>query len=76
VMDGLEASRRIRALDGDAGSVPIVAMTANATTSDRDACLTAGMNDFVSKPFDADTFLAVVARHVEHTRENDEESRR
>ena len=65
VMDGLEATRRIRALGGAAGSVPIVAMTANAMTSDRDACLAAGMNDFVSKPFEAEAFLSVVARHVD-----------
>ena len=68
VMDGLEASRQIRAADGDWASVPIVAMTANAMTSDRDACLMAGMNDFVSKPFDAEAFLTVVARYVEQGR--------
>ena len=65
VMDGLEATRRIRALGGPAGSVAIVAMTANAMTSDRDACLSAGMNDFVSKPFEAEAFLTIVARHVD-----------
>ena len=65
VMDGLEATRRIRALGGAPGSVPIVAMTANAMTSDRDACLAAGMDDFISKPFEAEAFLSVVARHID-----------
>jgi CheY-like chemotaxis protein len=62
VMDGLEATRRIRALPGPAGQVPIVAMTANAMESDRQACAEAGMTDFVSKPFKPDDFLAVLGR--------------
>jgi PAS domain S-box-containing protein len=75
VMDGLEASKRIRALGGEAGSVPIVAMTANAMTSDQDACLKAGMNDFVSKPFEVDVFLTVVASYVNQGRHGDIEAR-
>jgi signal transduction histidine kinase/CheY-like chemotaxis protein len=49
-MDGLTATRTIRT-DLALHNLPIIAMTANARTEDRRACLDAGMNDFVSKPF-------------------------
>jgi hypothetical protein len=53
-MDGLEATRRIRAMNK---TVPIIAMTANAFSEDRQACLTAGMDDFITKPVDPDVLF-------------------
>jgi CheY-like chemotaxis protein/HPt (histidine-containing phosphotransfer) domain-containing protein len=53
VMDGLEATRLIRAMPAANAAVPIIAMTANAMESDRERCLQAGMNDYISKPIKA-----------------------
>jgi signal transduction histidine kinase/CheY-like chemotaxis protein len=64
LMDGMEATRRIRALPGAAADAPIVAMTANAMAKGVRDCLGAGMNDHVSKPIDAAAFLRTVRRFV------------
>ena len=61
-MDGYEATRRIRALDGPGRHIPIVALTAAAMAGDRERCLAAGMDDYVSKPFDLDLLDAALAR--------------
>ncbi|MDR2549820.1 MAG: response regulator [Desulfobulbus sp.] len=58
VMDGLEATRRIRALDGPCKpTMPIIAMTANAMTGDKEKSLAAGMNDHITKPIDHEKLL-------------------
>ncbi|EGV18251.1 ATP-binding protein [Thiocapsa marina] len=62
VMDGIEASRRIRALGGYPGRVPIIAMTAHALKEEEDRCMSAGMDDFITKPFVRANLLAVLAR--------------
>ncbi|HEY2661623.1 MAG TPA: response regulator, partial [Caulobacteraceae bacterium] len=64
IMDGLQATRTIRDLPPPAGTTPIIAMTANAMRKDQDACLGAGMNDFISKPIDPEAFLTVIERFM------------
>jgi len=61
-VDGLEATRRIRALGHRAAKVPVVAMTANARDEDRRACLEAGMDAFLSKPIDFDELARTLRR--------------
>jgi two-component system sensor histidine kinase/response regulator len=61
VMDGYTATRAIRQELG-LTALPIIAMTANAMASDRAACLAAGMNDHVGKPFELDHLVAMLLR--------------
>ncbi|MCG2585061.1 PAS domain S-box protein [Massilia sp. TS11] len=63
VMDGLEATRRLRA-DGRWNALPVIAMTANAMASDRARCLAAGMNDHIAKPIDPDLLANTLLRWV------------
>jgi signal transduction histidine kinase/DNA-binding response OmpR family regulator/HPt (histidine-containing phosphotransfer) domain-containing protein len=63
-LDGLEATRRIRALGGVYAVLPIVAMTANAMEGDRQACLSAGMNDYLAKPFKPDDLLKTIRANL------------
>ncbi len=63
-VDGLEATRQIRALIGPARTTPIVALTANAFAQDERICREAGMDGFVAKPFEPSVLAAAVSRHA------------
>jgi signal transduction histidine kinase/CheY-like chemotaxis protein/HPt (histidine-containing phosphotransfer) domain-containing protein len=62
-IDGLEATRRLRA-DKRTRSTPIIAMTANAMPSDREACLAAGMVDYVIKPIDLERLIIALLHQI------------
>jgi CheY-like chemotaxis protein len=62
-MDGYEVTRRLRAELG-LTRLPVIAMTAHARQEDRQRCLAAGMDDFVSKPFDPEQLFEVLARWI------------
>ena len=65
VMDGYEATRRIRALGTDAARLPILAMTANAFAEDRRQALAAGMNDHIAKPINPDLLVEKLAEYLQ-----------
>jgi PAS domain S-box-containing protein len=62
-MDGLEATRKIRAIEAATGTprTPILALTANASVEDREACIGAGMDDFLVKPLERERLAAALA---------------
>ncbi len=74
VLDGFEATREIRSADEDA-TVPIVAMTANAMEGDRERCLEAGMDDYVSKPIDPRRLAEVLGRWAGRAKRTPESGR-
>ncbi|GAB6097545.1 hypothetical protein JCM14469_37990 [Desulfatiferula olefinivorans] len=66
VLNGLEAAREIRSerTPPRYRSIPIIAMTANAMTGDRERCLSAGMNDYISKPINQATLFDLIEKHI------------
>ena len=69
-MDGYEATKQIRGLGGANATVPIIALTANAMVGDRNKCLAAGMDDYVTKPLKRETFLKVLQDWLAKARES------
>ena len=67
VLDGISASKKIRSFEATENinnSTYIVALTANASTEDRDLCIEAGMNNFISKPFKKESLKAVLSMAI------------
>jgi len=62
VMDGLAAARAIRAAEPAGRHVPIVALTGNAMPGDREACVAAGMDDYLAKPFSLTALRTTIDR--------------
>ncbi|WP_457205030.1 response regulator [Nocardioides sp. P5_C9_2] len=61
-MDGYEATRQIRAREGDGERTLVIAMTANVVAGERERCLAAGMDDFLTKPVDLEQLTRTLAR--------------
>ena len=62
-MDGYTATAMMRAREATSSTVlPVIAMTANALPSDREACLQASMNDYISKPVQSEELLAMLQK--------------
>jgi|GEM_PF-2578357 len=61
-MDGLEATKAIRAMEGPGDHLPIIALTANAMPADQQRCLDVGMDDYVSKPIDHERLYTALER--------------
>jgi CheY-like chemotaxis protein/HPt (histidine-containing phosphotransfer) domain-containing protein len=66
-MDGFEATRAIRAEEGDGRHTPIVAMTANAMAGDRERCIEAGMDGYLTKPVRPDELAAAISQWLPTT---------
>ena len=61
-LDGLEATRRLRQREGaEGGHIPVIAMTAHAMMGDRERCLAAGMDGYITKPIRIESLLAIIA---------------
>jgi CheY-like chemotaxis protein len=61
-LDGVEVARRIRSAEAGEKAIPIIALTANAFAEDRETCLEAGMDGFLTKPLDRERLAAALAK--------------
>jgi CheY-like chemotaxis protein len=72
VMNGLEATRAIRGLEEDAGRrTPIIGLTAHALKGDREMCMDAGMDDYMSKPISPDRLTDTIAEWLQQSPSED-----
>ena len=62
VMNGFEATKRIRSLKSETRGIPIIAMTAHALEGDRERCIQAGMDDYIAKPIDTGETTKVIRK--------------
>jgi CheY-like chemotaxis protein len=67
VMDGYMATRHIRQMPHPRCDIPVIALTADAMKEDKDRCLAAGMNDFISKPFKFEELEALIKEYLKKT---------
>ena len=74
IMDGIEATWQIRKIRGKE-NLPILAMTANAFSKDKETCTDAGMNDHIAKPVKPDLLYALLLRWLPRVRSPDEPSK-
>ena len=69
VMNGIVATKKIRELEVSTKThTPIIAITANALTGDKETCLAAGMNDYISKPFQVEILLEKMDQLLERSK--------
>jgi CheY-like chemotaxis protein len=64
VMDGVEATKKIRSSDLGGKNIPVIALTAYAMRGDREKFMEAGMDDYLAKPVDRDKLLAILKKHL------------
>ena len=67
-LDGYETTAHVRAMEGEVRNTPIVAMTASAMAGDRERCIAAGMDDYVSKPIAIDELSDAISRNLSRRR--------